>query len=255
LQGHLDDRRTVLRVVSELDAELHQAVESLTAAAVAGGRSHARQMLDVYALPTDAEPADQVQESRERAVTVWLTPWAAQAKRLVRTAQLDETLVFGMGAGGLGWLSPGPVLQEGSRWLGALFGLAMSDLIDAALQPTPTTPTVRRDGFLKQAVAALDERTTECCLLAHGQVQPIGGEFVLTGEPRYADRVDWPPFHWWCRTASALVRVEDANDELTRQMRAAGRAELAGREAVQRRVEIHPADARSRRPHNRRRQR
>jgi len=56
----------------------------------------------------------------------------------------------------------------------------------------------------KQAVAALDNRTTDCCLRVHGQVQPFTRPFELTGTPRYADRMDWPGFHPWCRTAGVL---------------------------------------------------
>jgi hypothetical protein len=74
--------------------------------------------------------------------------------------------------------------------------------------------------FSKQSVAGLDERTTECCLRAHGQIQPLDGKFHLTGTPRYADYLDWTPFHYWCRTSIALY-LPMYDDGLTATMRAA----------------------------------
>jgi hypothetical protein len=101
-----------------------------------------------------------------------------------------------------------------------------------------------------QAIAALDERTTDCCLRVHGQAQPLDRPFHLVGTPRYADYLEHPPFHWYCRTSEALVRPQDVNDPLTVEMVDAARAELAARAATGRRVEIHPSHARSRRGGN-----
>jgi hypothetical protein len=81
----------------------------------------------------------------------------------------------------------------------------------------------------------------------HGQVVDLDKPFHLTGQPRFAQYVDNPPFHWSCRTATALVRPQDAEDGLTQAMIDAARAELAARAATGKRVEIHPASALSRR--------
>jgi hypothetical protein len=58
--------------------------------------------------------------------------------------------------------------------------------------------------FQKQAVAALDSKTTDCCLRVHAQVQPLNQPFHLTGTPRYGDYIDWPGFHGFCRTSGVL---------------------------------------------------
>jgi hypothetical protein len=71
--------------------------------------------------------------------------------------------------------------------------------------------------FQKQAVAALDMRTTDCCLRVHGQVQPMHKPFWLTGTPRFADYVDWPGFHWYCRTSGVLYLAE-FDDGITAKM-------------------------------------
>ena len=73
------------------------------------------------------------------------------------------------------------------------------------------------NGFQKQAIAALDAHTTDCCLRVHGQIQPLDGLFHLTGEPRFADNMDWSPFHWNCRTSVALYKP-DYDDGLTEKM-------------------------------------
>ena len=99
----------------------------------------------------------------------------------------------------------------------------------------------------KEVIATIDERTTDCCLNAHGQVVPFDSDFKLTGTPRYADELDWSPFHDYCRTSIASVPTELAEDDLTRQMRDAARAELEARERTGEVQEIHPSHARSRR--------
>jgi hypothetical protein len=83
-------------------------------------------------------------------------------------------------------------------------------------------------GFMKQAVAVLDNSTTDCCLQVHGQVQAFADPFQLDGTPRYADEIDYPPFHGYCRTSVALY--QDAYDNgLTDKMRAGADQVLAER--------------------------
>jgi hypothetical protein len=95
--------------------------------------------------------------------------------------------------------------------------------------------------FSKQAIAGLDERTTDCCLRVHGQVVPLNGKFSLTGFPRFADKMDWSPFHWYCRTSVALylpafdngltAAMRDGADQILRERAAGGSGHR------------HPADA------------
>lgn len=100
----------------------------------------------------------------------------------------------------------------------------------------------------RQAIAAIDEKTTDCCLRVHGQIVGQDQPFHLTGTPRFADYVPSPPFHWFCRTATAIYHVAmEAVGVSTETMRTAARDELAARERTKGRVEIHPAHAMSRR--------
>ncbi len=102
--------------------------------------------------------------------------------------------------------------------------------------------------YKKQAIAAIDERTTDCCLRVHGQIQPLDEPFKLEGEPRFADEVDSPPFHWYCRTAVALYteRLEERGIP-TSEMTEAARLELKARAETGRREPIRPSSATSRR--------
>lgn len=135
------------------------------------------------------------------------------------TGQLNEDYLVGDGTR-VGLLSPAPVVKEGSRWSAAAVAFAFSSMIQAALGRS-STPL-----YQKQAFAAIDRRTTNCCLLVNGQVQRIDADFILTGTPRYADRQPWPGFHDYCRTATGLIHSDDIGDDLTREIEDASQAEL-----------------------------
>jgi hypothetical protein len=96
-------------------------------------------------------------------------------------------------------------------------------------------------GFKKQAVAAIDARTTDCCLKVLGQVVDLKAKFYLTGEPRYADYLDAPLFHWYCRTSQVLY-LPEYDDGLSALMQSSAKKVLDERAAGQR-IDRHPADA------------
>ena len=105
---------------------------------------------------------------------------------------------------------------------------------------------LKKSIYQKQVIAGLDERTTQTCLMAHGQIVSLKGKFVLRGTPRFRDEMDHVPFHWNCRSSIALWHPAFEEVGLrTGEMKGAARAELKAREAG--RVEIHPAHARSKR--------
>lgn len=101
--------------------------------------------------------------------------------------------------------------------------------------------------YSKQAIATIDERTTDCCLRVHGQIKPIDEPFHLTGTPRYADEIQDPPFHWYCRTAEVLYNPAFEEFGITTdEMRDMANLELDAR-TDNSRQEIHPSHATSRR--------
>lgn len=129
----------------------------------------------------------------------------------------------------MGILQPAPVTREGSRWL-TLAALAAWALAIRG-------PAAEAGLEQKQAVAALDERTTQTCLRVHAQVKPFDQPYRLTGTPRFADEIQFPPFHWYCRTVSVLVAEGEESDQLSQAMREASAAELAARAEDERRID------------------
>lgn len=127
---------------------------------------------------------------------------------------------------------------------------AATNLVWATANATRTATYRAADsatGWQRQAIAALDERTTECCLRVHGQIVGLDEPFKLTGTPRFADEMMIPPFHHYCRTS--VVLYESQMETLgvpTATMQAAAAAELSARHDGSR-VEIHPAHSTSRR--------
>lgn len=223
----------VAETLGELRGAVRQiAVELLTAAATAGALS-ARRQLDVYGEPGRPTVYD-VQPSAQAWLAV-VDGQAAMVQAAVATGADSELIVGNDQQPGM--LNPTSVIRDAARWLAV-----------AALGGwwARVQPALGGGEYLKQVVAGIDERTTDCCLRAHGQTQPMDADFRLTGTPRYADRLQWTPFHWYCRSSVALVRRRDADDGLTRQMVDAAMAELGAR-ADGSRTEIHPAHARSRR--------
>jgi hypothetical protein len=82
----------------------------------------------------------------------------------------------------------------------------------------------------KQAIAVIGDRTTDTCLRVHGQIQPVGEPFTLTGEPRFADKMMTPAFHWNCRTSIAMYHPSFEGSGLnTANMVASAKAELRKR--------------------------
>lgn len=125
----------------------------------------------------------------------------------------DPNVLFGDGSR-VGVLSYGAVSKEVAHFASTL----ISYIIDYRI--------IGDEKYFKQAVAALDHRTTNCCVLVHGQVQEWKKPFILNGIPRFANRIKFPPFHTWCRTVFVLVHEDDVDDDVTRKMRAQARAFL-----------------------------
>lgn len=233
-------RTDSVRAMSDALATLRNVVASnssdLLQSAVALGVGQAERELRAYGVKRTAPKlADEV----AAAQVAWLAALDAQlgAARALALTGGDEGEIIGDETRA-GVLTPGPVLQAGAMWLASIFALGWSETVKQS---------AGKDEFYKQAIAAIDHRTTDCCLRVHGQTQPIDKPFKLTGEPRYADEIDDPPFHWYCRTAEALVPREFADDALTREMKDAASAEIKARKESGRRETIHPADAFSRR--------
>lgn len=85
-------------------------------------------------------------------------------------------------------------------------------------------------GIQKQLVAAINGDTTQTCLRAHGQIQPVDEPYVLTGQPRFARKMMTPGFHWNCRSASVMYHPAFEDGAMnTATMRREARREMGQR--------------------------
>jgi hypothetical protein len=84
-------------------------------------------------------------------------------------------------------------------------------------------------GLQKQAIAVINDRTTETCLRVHGQIREIDEPYHLTGTPRFSDEELYPPFHFRCRSSSVAYHAdfEEAGGLTTDAMREAAQEALA----------------------------
>lgn len=204
--------------------------EAAAAAGLAQASQDAGAQLRAWELATQARYLAQVQRLQQGGED------EAQAAALLFAAPVDTT-----GRASTYRKSRNELALAGALALWTLAGGALAAIYGAWSQQSGVR-------YWKQAIAAIDERTTDCCLRVHGQVQPLDKPFELSGTPRFADKVQNPPFHWYCRTATALYRPEIEQTGLTTaEMVSAARAELAARKATGRRQEIHPSNAVSRR--------
>ncbi len=241
LRGALSDWRMTRDILNELRRAVYANVTEIFEQAQEVGTLQAIDDLGDFGLDFRVDdPREGMLLTSARIST--LLPLEQQINNIqaqLLTGIADDSLILGDETR-VGLLAPGAVLREGTRWITTLALAAYTNRVQAAAAKT-------KQEFKRQAVAALDARTTDCCLRVHGQVVGLEQDFNLTGTPRYASRLRNPPFHWYCRTATALLRAEQADDDLTQEMLDAASAELDARERTGKRAVIHPAHATSRR--------
>lgn len=217
-------------ILEALHRDVRAAVAEVMQDAMQVGRTLAEEQLRLYGITPLPQAANM--QAAQAQVEAALSEVAAQimTAQALLAARADVVLIVGDDTR-LGALRPGPVVA-----------LAAQQAVDASAKAfLDVVQVTAGDRFRKQAVAALDERTTDCCLRVHGQVQDLDEPFHLTGTPRYADELQRPPFHRYCRTALCLYQAQ-YDDGLTARMRDAANQiqhERAAGEASER----HPASA------------
>lgn len=237
--------QAVAEVLAALCGQMAGTVRETLATAVALGTAQGQAQARAQGLPAapmsyGAAPPDT--RALELAWLAIVNAQATTARALVAAGAGEPEIVGDESRAGV--LRPAVVVAEGARWSAAALNAALTGYLLWTLD----REQLPRSEWYHQAVAAIDERTTDCCLRVHGQAQPLEKPFKLTGTPRYADQLEHPPFHWYCRSSEALITRDQARDVFSGEMVDAAQAELAAREASGgKRVEIHPADARSRR--------
>lgn len=217
-------------ITRQLKASVKAGVTPVLAAAADQGYTNAARQLKIYKTPLPDDRPDLTLQigSAYEVVHTTLQKQEAQITALMLSGA-DSYLITGDDVR-QGVLRASEVVMAAAFWAAALWWDSFSITAEQA-----------GGGYSKQAVAALDRRTTDCCLRVHGQIQPLNAPFTLTGTPRFADELDWPPFHNWCRTSGVLYKPEFDFD-LTERMRSSADTVLAERAAGVFK-DRHPADA------------
>jgi hypothetical protein len=210
IKGNFDSPQAVQEALDVLSLAVRGIAADELRDAIDLGTEQAARELDVYDVP--AQPAFVSDLDAMRAIEATVIQQTTQVAALAMTTT-DEALAIGDDMR-VGILTPSTVNVEIARWLTLIALTAIDDTTAVSLELAGAS-----NDFLRQAIATIDERTTDTCLRAHGQTTEVDGQFKLTGTPRFADEMDRPPFHFYCRTSVALVPREDADDDLTERMR------------------------------------
>lgn len=193
-------------VMRTLRRQLNSDVGNIFSDAIELGQDEVSRQLRFY----DVRPQGSIRltEQTQSAIDATMSRFDAQSAAITALvlANADPAEIIG-DAERTGILSAGELTAAAAYWGTFLIWNAFDE----------TVQTVSEEQFMKQAVAALDSRTTDCCLKVHGQIQPLDEPFHLTGTPRYADYQDWPGFHWYCRTSGVLYK-EEFDEGLTAKM-------------------------------------
>jgi hypothetical protein len=196
------------------------------------GVEEARRQMAYYGVQTYDNPALELTTKVDSAVDVCLAKVDAQAATVRALMLTGSTSQITGDENRVGVVRYSDVVVAGAYWTTALVWAGYAWRVEETTQAAQ---------FSKQAVAALDNRTTDCCLQVHGQIQPFNQPFVLEGTPRYADEMDWPAFHNYCRTSGVLY-LPGFDDNLTARMQDSARTILQER-ADGLFIDRDPADA------------
>ena len=205
LRRNLNDPGAITDALQTLEDSVRVASQGFYERAAGIGLAQAKRDLKIYDLG-DPEPVED--DGISEAVVSALGLVEAQGNKVISVAKLDmgDELILG-DENRQGILAPGPILTEMAFWLTGLTVLSY-------LSSTRAMPDA-----VRQAVAQIDDNTTQTCLNVHGQIVEVDEPFHLTGTPRFADDMHNSPFHRGCRTVPATILRKFLDPEVTSGMR------------------------------------
>lgn len=227
IPGALDNQATLLAIFNELRQQTGIEVRAILRAAQDIGATQAGKEIAAWDLPDPLGVLTRLQEIENAVASVEsvVDDQARSVLALAATGRLEEEQAIGDGTR-LGIVTPTPATRETSTWVTVVVFSAWLSVITQSLRQAH-----KEDEFQRQLIANTgDDRTTETCLRAHGQVVGLDEKFTLTGQPRYANKMFGVPFHDYCRSSVVLVHREFTDDDLTVSMRDAAKARLKARD-------------------------
>ena len=205
LRGNLNDMQAIIDALETLEDSIRLASQGFYERASKIGFSQAKRDLKIYDL---GEPEPVEDDGISEAVVSALGLVEAQGNKVISVARLDmgDELILG-DENRQGILAPTPILTEMAFWITGLSVLSY-------LSSTRAMPDA-----VRQAVAQIDDGTTDTCLNVHGQIVEVDEPFHLTGTPRFADDMHNSPFHRGCRTGIATILRKFLDPDVTAGMR------------------------------------
>lgn len=188
LAAHFEDQAAAQGVLFNLKRDVDRHCGELLDLASILGLEAAKDSLGVYKIDPAFVSQALVVSTAKRAVGGVVDQQVNRALGLMAQGSPDaRAMILGQGLR-LGLLQPAPVnSQLANQITGAVF----------ALWGQVVTKSADPGEFHKQVVAAIDQKTTQTCLKAHAQSVPFSKKFNLKGTPRFADKMNWVPFHWY----------------------------------------------------------
>jgi hypothetical protein len=188
LRGNLSNPLAVEDTLGTLRLAVERATSEILQNAADLGLSQAESELATYGLPSPGVGAQTAEALR--AVVDELEA-RLQAIRALGLAGVDEAIVLG-DASRIGIFTHGPMTRDIANWAAMLAQLGYDQAVQDSVERAGA-----QDEYLRQAIAAVDHKTTQTCLMINGHVASLKGDFELKGTPRFADKIHSSPFHWW----------------------------------------------------------
>lgn len=190
-------------ILDRLKRDVQREIAAIFNSSINLGVEEARWQLELY----DANILGGInltteKDSAMRAIMARFDAQHAAMLALLTVDASDEQIIGDETRNGVfNWLE---IVEAIAYWAAFLVWQAYDNMIENSRNSAGN----KIENLFKMAVAVIDDRTTDCCLRVHGQIQPLDGMFKLTGTPRFADEMDYPAFHRYCRTGTVLYSPE-----------------------------------------------
>ena len=176
LAGNFGNPLATAIILEEYRAAVLSAVRDASNEALAIGENHANLMLDTWGLPSIDQSQTELIDQGVAAADAVLSGQIAA----INAGTLTEAQVLG-GPRRVGLFAAGVVMGAVNNWLITSAAKAVGSKIAKGFEKG--SGTVKPSQFNRQAIAAIDENTTECCLAVHGQLITMDGEFHTPESP------------------------------------------------------------------------
>ena len=207
LKGNIGNLQIVIEALATLRSSIQTIAATYYGDAIDIGERQMWRDLEIYDLGIP-EPLDGLTFAPALTSTLALLELQADQTLAVSRLDLGEEYIIG-DDDRQGTLRPNSVIGDMAFWMTSLAVLTYK---------TGIGDKMGKDAK-RQAVAQVDDNTTQTCLRVHGQIVGLKEDFHLTGTPRYADNMYTSPFHRGCRTVPATIMAKYLDDKVTKDMR------------------------------------